>query len=330
MSSFSSSTHSLHWRVTVDEQRSRRLKSYVKYMKARESNSIVEVCTSPNGISADQKEVVVDQTATVDEKTREVVVQQGEVVLQYFCEVIRHDCGPGEDCAVKTSWRLPNTAVVFFRRFYLHNSLFAHDPRVILVACLLLAGKIEEEFVAPAQLVKHIHQALTDVQLQAAEEVVLQGLGYELQVYHPHTCMHALLADIKARQGVSSASTRQWIDLAEPLLTKLQNTEVCLSGLPMSTAVAALLATEPVPPVAAGFSLADYLQEILDGDIAYQSLMTEVAALQPYIEQEECAQEQLKACLKHLSSNAAWSVKKDKKKKDKKKATPVDVSSSGS
>ena len=46
--------------------------------------------------------------------------------------------------------------------------------------------------------------------------------------------------------------------------------------------------------------------------------------------QEECPQDQLKACLKHLSSTAAWSVKKDKKKKDKKKETAADVGGSSS
>lgn len=169
-----------------------------------------------------------------------------------------------------------NTAVVFFRRFYLHNSLFAHDPRVLLVACLLLAGKTEEEFVSPRQLVRHIHPTLTDEKLQAAEEDLLQvrvavvcqsvciystlniypyftvdtlfsllnfcylcityirlhipqGLGYELQVYHPHSCLHALLTDIKSKVSRatddsgdgSGSSIRQWSLRAEPFLDKL-------------------------------------------------------------------------------------------------------------
>ena len=70
-----------------------------------------------------------------------------------------------------------NTAVIFFRRFYLQNSLFAHDPRVLLVASLLLAGKTEEEFVAPVLLLRHIHPGLSEAGLQAAEETLLQVIS---------------------------------------------------------------------------------------------------------------------------------------------------------
>jgi hypothetical protein len=45
---------------------------------------------------------------------------------------------------------------------------------VFLVACLLLAGKTEEEFVAPSLLMQHINPSLTDTHLQAAEETLLQ------------------------------------------------------------------------------------------------------------------------------------------------------------
>lgn len=80
---------------------------------------------------------------------------------------------------------MQNTAVVYFRRFYLHNSLFAHDPRVLMVASLLLAGKAEEEFVAPALLTTHVHPSLGDAQLQAAEESLLQ-VWRSATIYRTH------------------------------------------------------------------------------------------------------------------------------------------------
>ena len=33
-------------------------------------------------------------------------------VLQYFSELLRRDCGPGPDCAIKTTWRVPVRAYV--------------------------------------------------------------------------------------------------------------------------------------------------------------------------------------------------------------------------
>jgi cyclin C len=40
--------------------------------------------------------------------------------------------------------RVIATATVFFKRFYLKNSLCETDPYIVLVACCYLAGKAEE------------------------------------------------------------------------------------------------------------------------------------------------------------------------------------------
>jgi hypothetical protein len=45
--------------------------------------------------------------SSLTQDIREVSMEQSEVVLQYFCELLRQHCGPGEDCAIKASWRLP-------------------------------------------------------------------------------------------------------------------------------------------------------------------------------------------------------------------------------
>ena len=49
----------------------------------------------------------------------------------------------------------------------------------------------------------------------------MKGLGFELQVFHPQSCMHALLSDIKARTQKSSGVVRKWSSDAEPLIEKL-------------------------------------------------------------------------------------------------------------
>jgi hypothetical protein len=53
--------------------------------------------------------------------------------------------------------------------------------------------------------------------------ILLKGLGYDLQVYHPHSCMNALLADIKARLRTMNCNvdTREWESQTELLLNKL-------------------------------------------------------------------------------------------------------------
>lgn len=58
-------------------------------------------------LSTLQGSVTDEAAAAAAEDTLDVAVRQGEVVLQYFCELLRRDCGPGPDCAVKTTWRVP-------------------------------------------------------------------------------------------------------------------------------------------------------------------------------------------------------------------------------
>jgi hypothetical protein len=77
------------------------------------------------------------------------MLYEEELVISDFCKIIRQACGSEESCNIKAIWRVPvralpvacilyndvfmqNTAVVFFRRFYLYNSLRAHDPIKIM------------------------------------------------------------------------------------------------------------------------------------------------------------------------------------------------------
>jgi hypothetical protein len=62
---------------------------------------------------------------------------------------------------------------------------------------------------------------------------VSQGLSYELQVYHPHSCLHALLAEVRARPGSSGSVVRQWSQQAELLVDKLMvRREAASQGVP--------------------------------------------------------------------------------------------------
>lgn len=252
---------------------------------------------------------------------------EAEVVLCYFCGLICRDCGPGSECIIKTTWRVPQTAVVYFRRFYLHNSLFAHDPRVMLVACLLLAGKTDEEFVKPSSLLEHIHPSLTIQKLHEAEKILLEGLGFQLQVYHPHSCKDALLGDIKARFGGASCTNENirdclynWSRESGIVMSKLQNTAVCLAYIPLSISVASLLETEShAAPLKAnhGFSLSDHITACF-GEVAGSKLLQDATDISAFITQQEPPPEVLKSHLKYLASTALWSSKTKKKSKDKK------------
>jgi hypothetical protein len=59
---------------------------------------------------------------------------QFEIVLTRYCGIMQHFFGASahvEDIPRK-HWRVCSSAIVYFRRFYLHHTLFDHDPRLIV------------------------------------------------------------------------------------------------------------------------------------------------------------------------------------------------------
>lgn len=82
------------------------------------------------------------------------------------------------------SMRVQGTALVFFKRFYIHNNLMSCDPSKLFVACIYLACKVEEEYCSVESLLKDV-PSLTLQQIKKAELKLLKGLKYELIVHTP-------------------------------------------------------------------------------------------------------------------------------------------------
>ena len=73
-------------------------------------------------------------------------VSNQKIIVQLHANEIRTLIGPTAILEqLKTSLKTLWTAVSFFRRFYLSNSIIEIDPRTIAVACCFLAAKVEEE-----------------------------------------------------------------------------------------------------------------------------------------------------------------------------------------
>jgi hypothetical protein len=119
-----------------------------------------------------------------------------------------------------------NTAVIFFRRFYLCNSLRAHDPRLIMcpasppclpsllasltptpvflslvssrllprLACLFLSSKIEESFISPNELISKFFEKAPLESLLKKEEDLLAALNFQVNVSHPQTSITTFLS----------------------------------------------------------------------------------------------------------------------------------------
>uniref|UniRef100_A0A8C8DU59 Cyclin T2a n=1 Tax=Oryzias sinensis TaxID=183150 RepID=A0A8C8DU59_9TELE len=96
-----------------------------------------------------------------------------------------------------------NTAIVYMHRFYMHHSFTKFHRNIISPTTLFLAAKVEEQPRKLEHVIKVAHACLnpqeppldtkSNAYLQQAQElvilesIVLQTLGFEITIDHPHT-----------------------------------------------------------------------------------------------------------------------------------------------
>jgi len=107
-----------------------------------------------------------------------------------------------------------NTAIVYMHRFYMFHSLTRFHRNAMAAACLFLAAKVEEQPRKLEHLIKIAHKCLNRDEpqldtksekylelaqdLELNENVLVQTLGFDLAIDHPHThvvrCCHLVRA----------------------------------------------------------------------------------------------------------------------------------------
>lgn len=205
-------------------------------------------------------------------------ISDDEAVLRHFCYQIQLACGCSSSTNNKerplistNTWRVSATAIVFMQRFYINNSLLCHDPRITMLACILLAGKVEESHVSMRELFK-LHPKCPLESVLEAELKLMQGINYQLKVYHPQSMLSTLIVDLKRSYAASAATpkgsntdresdgktaaaaaitaelsekSKDWLSESERAADLLQLTVACLCYSPLEVAVAALSLTHP-------------------------------------------------------------------------------------
>ncbi len=186
-----------------------------------------------------------------------------EKVIRHFCRQIEvamegYKIKGNPNAISRRWWRVAPTAIIYFRRFYIYNSLRVHDPRIMLLACLLVAGKTEESSLRMKDL-KKILPKLVESQVLEAEFKLLKALGAQLHVYHPRNILQIFMGIIKSKHTVAggkgatvdidfleldSPTIEAWTDRAQALLDLLYITEAPLVCKPASLAFAALILSE--------------------------------------------------------------------------------------
>ncbi|KAL2917831.1 hypothetical protein HK105_202704 [Polyrhizophydium stewartii] len=90
------------------------------------------------------------------------------------------------------------TAIVFFKRFYLHNTVMDYDPKIVLITCLFLSTKVENTLIPIDEFLSKIPKAPEAATIIDQELKVSQGLKFEFAIQHPYWPLHGLFLDMQS------------------------------------------------------------------------------------------------------------------------------------
>ncbi|AWP06926.1 putative cyclin-H [Scophthalmus maximus] len=170
------------------------------------------------------------------------------------------------------------TALMYFRRFYLNNSVMEHHPRTIItcnqffkippsgfrLTCAYLSCKVDEFNVSSTQFGGNLLHETPAGQERVLEQILeyelllIQQLNFHLVVHNPYRPMEGLLIDLKTRYPTleNPESLRK---SADDFLTQAAMTDAGLLFPPSQIALAAILNSA----LRASLSMESYLTECL-------------------------------------------------------------------
>ena len=75
-----------------------------------------------------------------------ISTNEQDIMIQFHAHQIQFLIGPNAILhEIRTSEKVLSTAIIYFRRFYLSNSIIEISPRKIAAACAFFSAKVEEE-----------------------------------------------------------------------------------------------------------------------------------------------------------------------------------------
>ncbi|MBN3320367.1 CCNH protein, partial [Atractosteus spatula] len=136
----------------------------------------------------------INESLFLDPKEEDVIFKHYEKRLLDFCAFFK----PAMPKSVV------GTASMYFRRFYLNNSVMEYHPRIIMLTCVYLACKVDEFNVSSSQFVGNLRENAAG-QEKALEQILeyelllIRQLNFHLVVHNPYRPLEGFLIDIKTR-----------------------------------------------------------------------------------------------------------------------------------
>ncbi|KAM3939422.1 cyclin-H isoform 2-T2 [Leptodactylus fuscus] len=182
------------------------------------------------------------------------------IICRYYEKKLRDFCSTFKPTMPKS---VMGTACMYFKRFFLNNSVMEHYPRIIMWTCVFLACKVDEFNVSSVHFVCNLpdhpttHENILD-QILEYELLLIQQLNFHLIVHNPYRPFEGYLIDLKTRYPLLD-NPEILRKNADEFLHRVVLTDACLLFTPSIIALTAILSSAS----RAGINMESYLLECL-------------------------------------------------------------------
>ncbi|XP_013406190.1 cyclin-H [Lingula anatina] len=197
------------------------------------------------GYSEENKD---DGTSFLDLKEERILLRHYEYALKEFCARFQ-DSGPHENKVIGLPREVVGTAINYMKRFFLNKSVMDYHPKDIMLTCVYLSTKVEENHVSLRTFVSNIKgdpDKNADIVL-CFELLLMKELHYHMTIHNPFRALEGLIIDVKTRcKAVQAMPTKDVEKLrkgAFDFIDRSLSTDACLIFAPSQIALAALLAS---------------------------------------------------------------------------------------
>ncbi|XP_030624888.1 cyclin-H [Chanos chanos] len=195
----------------------------------------------------------VNESIFLDPREEKVLFRHYEKRLLDFCTIFK----PAMPKSVV------GTACMYFRRFYMNNSLMEYHPRIIMLTCAYLACKTDEFNVSSGQFVGNLQESSAGQervleQILEYELLLIQQLNFHLVVHTPYRPMEGFLIDLKTRYPLLE-NPEMLRKSADDFLNRAAMTDAGLLFSPSQIALTAVLNSA----ARAGLNMETYLTECM-------------------------------------------------------------------
>lgn len=182
----------------TSNQRKKYLHSIDKLSAIRKENRersvhIIKETRNESRNEPDQEQAWGDPESKKSGKIKAISVEDELKLLKYYASKIQGICQ-----ALHFPAKVRATALLYLKRAYLTFSALDHNPKDIMLACIYLAGKVEENYIGAEEFCRVAKQ--DEAVVLRGETILLEALDFDLIVYTPYRPLQGFLLELAKLQ----------------------------------------------------------------------------------------------------------------------------------